>query len=47
MNDTFKEGYDAYYNGIEDCPYSYDTEKEFWDKWCDGHMFAYAEDEGK
>lgn len=47
INEAYKQGYEAYYDNIEDCPYSHDTEYEFWSRWCDGHNDAYCEDEGK
>lgn len=44
---AYEEGYEAYHRGIDDCPYDYDTENYLWSHWCDGHMAAYCEDEGK
>jgi hypothetical protein len=46
-SDAYKQGYEAYYNDIDDCPYSYDTERDFWDEWCNGHFDAYCIGEGK
>ena len=44
-----QEGYDSYYEGIaeEDNPWNYYEEHWQWSQWCDGHMEAYIEDEGK
>lgn len=43
----YKEGYEAYFTGIDKPPYDYDTQHNEWSNWCDGHMMAYCEDEGK
>ena len=44
-----QNGYDAYYDNCDegDNPYSYCEEEWQWEQWCDGHMMAYCEDEGK
>jgi ribosome modulation factor len=49
MIDAYKQGYEDYYKGKEadECPYHYELEAESWEGWCDGHMNAYCEDEGK
>lgn len=48
--DAYKQGYKAYYDyegSSDDCPYSHDTEHDFWSQWCDGNYDAYCEAEGK
>jgi ribosome modulation factor len=49
MSEARVQGYRDYYNGkgSEECPYDYYTERQAWEGWCDGHMEAYCEDEGK
>ena len=44
---AYEQGYQDYYKDIDICPYDYDTENDNWNEWCDGHMKAYCEDEGK
>ena len=44
---AFEQGYKAYYDDIDDCPFDYDTENCQWEAWVAGHMEAYCIGEGK
>lgn len=44
---AYEEGYEAYYNDIDDCPYDCETQFDLWCSWCDGHIAAYCIGEGK
>ena len=44
---AYDEGYQAYYNDEDNCPYDYDTQNDEWNEWYTGHMEAYCIGEGK
>lgn len=46
---AYEQGYTDYYAGAEtfENPFSFYEEYAQWSEWCDGHMKAYCEDEGK
>lgn len=47
LSNEYKEGYASYHLNIDTPPYDYDLDNSKWSDWCDGHMMAYCEAEGK
>ena len=45
--EAYKDGYEAYWRDVDENPFSYDYEHDLWSAWCDGHMEAYCQGEGK